>query len=406
MWLAWMAALPFTCLAKEHILSEKGEVVSIPPSDIHHLETFCTTGLSPSPELFWASSSLHLSHTGDHFSSYSGPNITSVSAQHVLAQGSLVSKAVSFLPWRNKMFRLDPFQSSCVGIASKERYSVRLEWRHVNYYQVVATVIGLAMFHWAPALCRSTTVHYTTGIGLGISLSLLILVMILQSRLRSSLGLGGLATAYLASLYGVTSSWYHLPSLLRDHLHWVLGYIVFTGLMSGALLYRLGPPSHPRTLDLLQWTLQLAGLVTMALSSHHQLYSFSLVLTVLAWAAIPAWLKAGARTQVRRNLWKPRVKLLSEVEFQEQTNVETRKALEELRRYCQSPSSNPWGTVARLNSPSRFAEFVEGSPHLTEKEVMEYSTWDSDEGSDDCERDQFTDDNSDDQANNSFDDQS
>ena len=62
--------------------------------------------------------------------------------------------------------------------------------------------------------------------------------------------------------------------------------------------HRLGPPSHPRTLDLLQWSLQAAGLATLCLSSHLQLYSFSLALAVCLWAAVPAWIKARASTQV------------------------------------------------------------------------------------------------------------
>ena len=36
--------------------------------------------------------------------------------------------------------------------------------------------------------------------------------------------------------------------------------------------------------------------------------------------------------QVRKNLWRPRVKLLTEAEYQEQSNLVTRRALEELRR--------------------------------------------------------------------------
>ena len=58
----------------------------------------------------------------------------------------------------------------------------------------------------------------------------------------------------------------------RDQGHWVLGYVLLAGSISAALLYRLGPPSHPRTLDLLQWTLQFLGLALIALSSHHPLY--------------------------------------------------------------------------------------------------------------------------------------
>ena len=43
----------------------------------------------------------------------------------------------------------------------------------------------------------------------------------------------------------------------------------------------------------------------------------------------------------------------------------------------------------------RFAEFVEGSPHLTEGEVMEYSHWEyntDDEDGEDNEQDIYTDD--------------
>jgi len=45
--------------------------------------------------------------------------------------------------------------------------------------------------------------------------------------------------------------------------------------------------------------------------------------------------------------------------------------------------------VTKVRNPSRFAEFVDGSPHLTEEEVMTYSTWSSD---DEDRRDQCTED--------------
>ena len=147
----------------------------------------------------------------------------------------------------------------------------------------------------------------------------------------------------------------------------MLGYILLAGSISAAFLYRLGPPSHPRTLDLLQWTLQFLGLTLITLSSHHPLYrwivksyrkikfislyypfSTSLALAILGWSIVPGWVKARASSQVfcqinnllkselnfqvRKNLWRPRVKLLTEDEYREQSNIETRKALEELRR--------------------------------------------------------------------------
>ena len=53
-----------------------------------------------------------------------------------------------------------------------------------------------------------------------------------------------------------------------------------------------------RTLDLLQWSLQLLGLATLVLSSHLQLHSLSLALALVLWAAVPSWVKARASTQV------------------------------------------------------------------------------------------------------------
>jgi len=376
-----------------HWLRNRGEQVTAKAD----LAIFCTEGIVPSPQLFWASASLHLSLPGGKFTSFQGSNVSAVTNLYKAERESFAKQALSsILPWRSDTFRFSPFDTSCVGIATPDEMSMTLEFRHVNYYMVITTFLGLGLFYWAPILCRSTAIHYTTVISLGASFSLLLLAFLAQSRVRNNFGLGGLLFAYMGSLYGVTSGWYNLTSLLRDQGHWVLGYVLLSGSTSAALLYRLGPPSHPRTLDLLQWTLQFIGLLLIVLSSHHPLFSTSLALAVLAWNIVPGWVKARASTQVRKNLWRPRVKLLTEEEYREQSNVETRKALEELRRFCQSPSSDPWKMVTKVRNPGRFAEFVDGSPHLTEEEVMSYSTWSSDDEED--RRDQCTEDEESDNA--------
>ena len=135
---------------------------------------------------------------------------------HKAERESLTKRALSsILPWRSNVFRPSPFETSCVGIAASEEVTMKFEFRHVNYYLVCTTLFGLGLFYWAPVLCRSTTVHYTTVISLGASLSLLLLVYFAQSRVRNTVGIGGLFFTYMGSLYGVTSGWYNLPSLLR-----------------------------------------------------------------------------------------------------------------------------------------------------------------------------------------------
>ena len=180
------------------------------------LAIFCTEGIVPSPQLFWASASLHLSLPGGKFSSFQGSNVSAVTNLYKAERESFAKQALSsILPWRSDTFRFSPFDNCCVGIATPDEMSMTFEFRHVNYYMVITTFLGLGLFYWAPILCRSTAIHYTTVISLGASFSLLLLAFLAQSRVRNNFGLGGLLFAYMGSLYGVTSGWYNLTALLR-----------------------------------------------------------------------------------------------------------------------------------------------------------------------------------------------
>jgi len=65
---------------------------------------------------------------------------------------------------------------------------------------------------------------------------------------------------------------------------------------------------------------------------------------------------------------------LTEDEYISEGAIETRRALVELRKYCQSPDCNAWKTVSRLSSPSQFAEFVSGNrSHISDDEILRYS---------------------------------
>merc|ERR1712179_428837 len=109
---------------------------------------------------------------------------------------------------------------------------------------------------------------------------------------------------------------------------------------------------------------------------------------ILFWALIPQKIKSKAIRLLsslnilnhNRTIRPPRqIHLLSEEEYLSQSRIETEKALESLREFCQSPKCNSWKITSRLESPSRFAEFVQGSNHITENEVLEYSQVDFDD---------------------------
>ncbi len=80
------------------------------------------------------------------------------------------------------------------------------------------------------------------------------------------LGLGFLLTGYTA----FASFFYWLFAYARETLlaHWeyVVGYVIVAGFISFAVMYWMGPVSS-RTLDLIQWTVQLIGLILVFCAS-------------------------------------------------------------------------------------------------------------------------------------------
>ena len=96
--------------------------------------------------------------------------------------------------------------------------------------------------------------------------------------------------------------------MTEQYIHLLVGYVLVTGIISFAAVYRMGPPSNPRTINLIQWAMQLVSLVMVVMSSYHKPASLLLSLTLLTWAAIPASLKSGVNTQIRKRLFKPQVR--------------------------------------------------------------------------------------------------
>jgi len=373
-----------------YLLSKKGQFARV-SADVHdndQLHLFCYGAVEPSVSLFWASAAMKLDLASSNYEVYLGPNVSSVVG---LAKMSESEWFYSRMPWRSKEFKISPFESACVGVQTKDGYTLSLQWRHVNYGMVCFTLAGLLMFFMAPRLCRNTFFHYTTGISVGLLMSVVILTYLLQRKVKQSV-FSWVGLVYSLSVYLMTRTWFNIKEYLTEqYFHLVVGYVVLAGFLSFAAIYRMGPPSDHRTLNLITWSMQFVSLVMIYLSSYNQHASLALIILIVSWAAIPARLKAGVNTEIRKRFFKPKIKLLSEEDYNTQAHVETRRALEELKSFCRSPESKPWQTVSKLNDPRRFAEFIEGSPHLTEGEVMEYSHWEYNTD-DDHSSDLYTDD--------------
>ena len=80
-----------------------------------------------------------------------------------------------------------------------------------------------------------------------------------------------------------------MMDLCRQHVEYVLGYVVVTGLISFAIRYWKGGVSNPRTfdLDLIQWFIQLVGLCALYFSAPFRETLITMIVSSLAFYFIP-----------------------------------------------------------------------------------------------------------------------
>uniref|UniRef100_A0A8D0HE38 Nuclear envelope integral membrane protein 1 n=1 Tax=Sphenodon punctatus TaxID=8508 RepID=A0A8D0HE38_SPHPU len=223
------------------------------------------------------------------------------------------------------------------------------------------------------SLCRSSLFFYSAGISIGMLSSLLILIYLMSRMVpKKSPIYFMLVGGWSFSLYLIQLVFRNLQEICKLYWEYLLGYMVVVGLFSFAVCYKYGPLENERSINLLSWALQLLGL--LLLYSGIQIRQIALALMTIAICTknleYPVQWAYTTYSKVRQVTAKPLPpRLLTEEEYRLQGEVETRQGLEELREYCSSPEFPAWRAVSRIQSPRRFAEFVEGASHLTPNEV-------------------------------------
>ncbi|XP_030722435.1 nuclear envelope integral membrane protein 1 isoform X3 [Orcinus orca] len=197
-------------------------------------------------------------------------------------------------------------------IEEDTKYSVTVT-RRFDPKLFLIFLLGLILFFCGDLLSRSQIFYYSTGMSVGIVTSLLIIIFMLSKFMpKKSPIYIILVGGWSFSLYLIQLVFKNLQEIWRCYWQYLL-------------------ISRYHTLPL-------------PLSSLH--------CVLRAWST----LFTGCTSP-------------TEEEYRIQGEVETRKALEKLREYCNSPDCPAWKTVSRIQSPKRFADFVEGSFHLTPNEV-------------------------------------
>ncbi|XP_008577892.1 PREDICTED: transmembrane protein 194A isoform X1 [Galeopterus variegatus] len=220
---------------------------------------------------------------------------------------------------------------------------------------------------------QSQIFYYSTGMSVGIVASLLIIIFMLSKFMpKKSPIYIILVGGWSFSLYLIQLVFKNLQEIWRCYWQYLLSYILTVGFLSFAVCYKYGPLENERSINLLTWTLQLVGLCFMYSSIQIPHIALAIIIIALCTKNLEypiKWLYITYRKMCKATEKPVPPRLLTEEEYRIQGEVETRKALEELREFCNSPDCSAWKTVSRIQSPKRFADFVEGSSHLTPNEV-------------------------------------
>lgn len=354
---------------------EKNFLVERPKSRRSLLEVFCRRGGTPFLHQFFSTGMLDIRCESDDYEVLKGSNASDISKQFDKMWGI---KLINYPAFFKSRFRISPFNDSCVGLVHRDSCMIAYSFHALDVSLVAFFLLGLFLFLSADNLSKNTMLYYGSGVGMGVFMSLIIIMFVFSRFMYKRTGFFvAIAFGWSGVLYCFSLLYNNLASLLETYRTYVVGYTTFMSIISFYICYWWGPPSSPRTLDIIRWSVQVVGIACMLYASHAPLFfRVAMVFVLLTVYFFPTkstlqWFQSN--TLVYR-WFPPRQKLLTEEEFIMQGSEETKKALEQLREYCKSPDCNAWKTISRVKTPQRLAAFVEGDSHLSDHEMLEYES--------------------------------
>ncbi|XP_071826297.1 nuclear envelope integral membrane protein 1-like isoform X2 [Apostichopus japonicus] len=283
--------------------------------------------------------------------------------------------------WKCPGDRLSVLHQSCLGVECEDGCELHGKLREIDPLYIGLFVAGLLIFLYSPTFSRSVYFHYSSGVTIGILASLLIIVYIISRFIPKKIG----AIAF------VTGGWSLVVYFIREvglslfateYREYILAYFVVAGILSFIVCYWYGPIQNDRTVHILEGVLYLIGCLLIYSGIQHKptAVAFIALMAGITFLRRKGIVKSMPSTPRLRWWWNRkrypsvRKRLLSIDEFEQEAVEETKKALEQLREYCNSPQCNAWKMINKMETPERFAQFVLGDDHLSEHELTLYDS--------------------------------
>ncbi|KAF5289216.1 hypothetical protein FQR65_LT00104 [Abscondita terminalis] len=133
----------------------------------------CYAGKPKTILYIWQTVLLEIDLESDNYEYYEGSTPEIVRDKYIQHHSSW---NFNILSWKQKSIRLDPFNSTCIGIETREPYMLLLQIIRVDYWKILILILGITLFFTASRLSKNALFYYICGITFGMCASFLILI--------------------------------------------------------------------------------------------------------------------------------------------------------------------------------------------------------------------------------------
>ncbi|XP_015127406.1 nuclear envelope integral membrane protein 1 isoform X2 [Diachasma alloeum] len=248
------------------------------------LRIFCHNAKSRYLIHLWRTLTLSLHTDLDTYDLYDGKSPPEVVEKHDLSQRSW--RFNWFGTKRSKQMKINPFEDICIGIytppANNYHYKMSMTLTSIDIWRLALTVGGIFLFWSAPKLSRNSLFYYITGITLGDAFSVLILIWFVSKLFgRGKTMYLMIASGWTLSTWLANILWENGQIILLQYRDYILWYVLATSLISFIICYRIGPVTNTRTKNIIQWFLQGSGLLMIYFSSYFHEASMAICVVII-----------------------------------------------------------------------------------------------------------------------------
>lgn len=199
------------------------------------MNIFCYEGQEKEFSKLLHSITLNIEIDGDEFTCFRGDDSKSVEEAYQ-SHNSIFS--LSLLSRSKKRIMINPFNDTCIGIASAEEYKVSLRLITLDLVKLAMLLSGVVVFFAARRLSSNGLFFYLSGISLGNAASLLVLIWFVSKLFpRKPLMYGVLASGWTLAAYIGQKLVDNVQPIIVSYQKYVIMYIAAASVISFGFCY-------------------------------------------------------------------------------------------------------------------------------------------------------------------------